>query len=302
MKEQILILGNNIERLFSNKLSFIEELYSNPNGSNSYKIIRKISFISNIGVTRFLGEWTTVILFENLNAKYVIKYIRNVKPEMRIILWFWNSLEDSNALMSIYNSVDKNTCEIWSYNEHDCEKYNFNFNSQFYYIMDEQPNVNTIEQEVYYAGSDKNRSAILAVLKKIFDENQISNKIILTQYANSKEKEIKYSERISYDENLENIKQSNVIVDLVDAEKFVGQTLRPLEAAYYGKKLITNNPDAKLLKFYSENNIYVFDDLDLIKDNGNELIKFIKLKKCKYVKSDVEYYSFKNWLSRFFEG
>lgn len=64
---------------------------------------------------------------------------------------------------------------------------------------------------------------------------------------------------ISYMEILELISQSRVIVDITKSNQ-VGITLRVLEAAFMGKKLLTNNKCVKELDFYNEKNMLIIDD------------------------------------------
>lgn len=45
---------------------------------------------------------------------------------------------------------------------------------------------------------------------------------------------------ISYQENLDNIRKSKCIVDVVQKGQ-IGLTLRPLESLFFKKKLLTNN-------------------------------------------------------------
>lgn len=69
---------------------------------------------------------------------------------------------------------------------------------------------------------------------------------------------IDYKPQISYDEILKIVAQSKVIIDLTQ-EKQSGLTLRPLEAIFFKKKLITNNVNIEKCRFYNKNNIYVID-------------------------------------------
>lgn len=67
--------------------------------------------------------------------------------------------------------------------------------------------------------------------------------------------------RRSYKETVSEECAANVLLEVLIPGVNSGPTLRYKEAIMYGKKLLTNNPDAKQLPFYDPDNILVFDDI-----------------------------------------
>jgi hypothetical protein len=83
------------------------------------------------------------------------------------------------------------------------------------------------------------------------------------------------------------------VVDLVP-EVQTGLSLRPLEALFFGKKLITNCKSIKNHPLYNKTNIFILDE-----DSDADLLQFIKEPIAPQPQSIKEYYSFNEWLKRF---
>ena len=83
-----------------------------------------------------------------------------------------------------------------------------------------------------------------------------------------------------------------VILDIVQ-EHQNGMTWRPLEALFYGKKLITNYPNIQEAKFYSKNNIFVLGE-----QSTGDIKEFIKKDMELVPEEIVEEYTFSGWLKR----
>ena len=72
---------------------------------------------------------------------------------------------------------------------------------------------------------------------------------------------ITYNKPIEYDEVLQRLENSTCILDVV-GDYSGGVSLRYFEAVVYGKKLLTNNPLVKDMRFYNEKFIKVFKDIN----------------------------------------
>lgn len=239
-------------------------------------------------------ESQTIIVFDTGNMVEILKWLRKQFPNKRLIAWYWNSISDSIDPKGIERIDD---VEIWSFDINDCKKHNYSFNTQFYFIENTERcrNVDSIKKDVFYVGSDKNRSKILSDLRTIFEMNHISYYYHLIPYDNSTNPYgFEYKNPMNYSEVLCNINESRVIIDLV-AEWQDGITLRPLESIFFKKKLITNMRNIVYYDFYNKNNIFI-----LGVDNIDELPSFIK---SEYDDSNnnvyIKKYSASGWLSRF---
>ena len=100
---------------------------------------------------------------------------------------------------------------------------------------------------------------------------------------------------MNYEHYLEKLSVSNAVLDLVNTENY-GLTLRPLEALFYNKKVITNYREIKLYDFYNKNNIFVIGE-----DSVDNLNDFLKKPYIELPNNIVESYTFDKWISRFFK-
>lgn len=80
-------------------------------------------------------------------------------------------------------------------------------------------------------------------------------------------KEIQFiSEPLSFDEVGENIRNSEIVLDILSKGKYAqkGLSFRVYEAMSYQKKMITNNTDIVNYNFYNPNNFFVIEDVENI--------------------------------------
>ena len=115
----------------------------------------------------------------------------------------------------------------------------------------------------------------------------------ITKSGKNDDKNFLYKSRISYRENLEKISGTNAILDIVSGGQH-GLTLRPLEAMYFNKKLITNDENLKNFDFYHPSNIFILNN------NLEDLPIFLEVP---YHENEVcltERYDFDSWIYRFF--
>ena len=89
------------------------------------------------------------------------------------------------------------------------------------------------------------------------------------------------------------IAESKCILDY-NQEGQVGLSLRPMEALFLERKLITNNTDIKNYDFYNHDNIFILGE-----DNINEIKEFINKPYKKIDQDIIDYYDFDQWLNRF---
>lgn len=304
--KRTLVLGHKVEKYLSGSNDYICELYRSNTDDIFMRILRKISIALDIGTGFFLNNWyenceryDLIILFDTGNANYLINLIHKKAPDSRIILWYWNPIK----LTIPVEKIDRKKCEIWSYHMEDCKRYDLKFNTQFYipekFISQheesfQEKSVGEIWQDVYFVGEDKNRSKILYEIEKELKRYNISYKFILVATTNSKETSIPYSMPIPAKESEQFIKHSKAIIEIVNDVQISGLTLRPLEAAKFRKKLITNNEKIVEMKFYNSNNIFIWG-IDPIE----KLVSFLESPYDTAMDLEFDYYSYDLWIARF---
>lgn len=277
-----IILKNKKDIYFFNKISKkynIEELYFLNTDKPLFKLLKKVK-ISILGKWKNeINKYDKFIIFESLYNEKVAKKIKRTKKENKVIVYFWNYIDDNNK----YILNDKNIDEFWTFDKNDAKKYNMKYNSQFYTknvkIQDEQN-----KYDVLFLGRPKTRKKDIVDLEKKLKEEGIQTNFKIIE--NEKD-------YVSYDEYLKMIAESKCILDY-NQEGQVGLSLRPMEALFLERKLITNNTDIKNYDFYNYDNIFILGE-----DNINEIKEFINKPYKKIDQDIIDYYDFDQWLNRF---
>lgn len=245
----------------------------------------------------FLGKWTTeidhydVIIIEALKAKKkIIEYIhQHASYKTRVILWHWNTIFESSIQP---NDPICKGCELWSFDPEDCRKYGMHFNTQYYDSLRCEQRHHKIEQDVWFVGADKGRLTQLRQIQQEFEKRKISHKFHITKDGASDEK-YPYKKSIPYCRSLKELIKSKAVLD-VPKKNQNGLTLRPLEAMFHQKKLITTNAKIKSYDFYCSDNIFVIGE-----DSWESLADFINSPFNTSVKSVLQKYDIVEWMHRF---
>lgn len=243
-------------------LLFLPMLGPQWQGSNKlWRGVRKLWLSSALpGKKMWLGTWTrlvdeveTVILTDYSNTPSVAKLIHGHNPNIRIIVWYHNPVEVTVPI----ESFDRSYCELWSFDPNDCERYGLAYNPQFY-IPSASPGNSDPSIDAFYVGAEKGRGDVLREMKRALSDMGLRCEFDIVG-VNAK--------HMPYADVLSKIAHSKVVVDCLSPWQS-GMTLRPLEAMFYSKKLITNQFTIKDMDFYRFQNIYVWgaDDPGRLKD------------------------------------
>ena len=240
----------------------------------------------------YQGKWMkniniydTIIVFDNMYVWNILRKIRQRNRDCRLILWLWNIGENEKALS--YADV----CELWSFDDKECQNYGYHKNIQFYF-KNEIPGLNKAKYDCFFVGRDKGRQKVLCEMVDELSEKGYNAKVIIVK-AEKKEKEnFQYVNRsIKYKQVLKYIQESNIIIDAAQ-ENQSGETLRYLEALAYGKKVITNNLNICSSPFYQKERVFIWG-----KDEKEQLGVFLSKEISHNELFDVDTY--KIWLTNF---
>lgn len=263
-----------------------------------YGAIRKVLASHGLFLGFLLGEWKynlnkydIVILQASLITSKVPNYMRKKGYTGRIIYWYWDPVSGSINP----NFVDRNLCELWSFDQEDCRKYNMYFNDTFYVFDDKAINqTDADEYDFSFVGKDKGRKKFLDELQMKLNEFGFNSLfyIVATKsyYFGAK----KLKPMIEYEKIIDIVKKSRVIID-VNQEEQSGLSQRCMEAIVFNKKLITTNNHIVDYPIYDPSRIYVIDRNNVTKDRLNNFIR----KKFFIDESLMQYYDFDVWLKRF---
>jgi hypothetical protein len=285
-------IGAQIQKLASSTYS----IYKEENFFN--RILRKIHMTLHLPFFHiWYGEWKnhfsrekTIVLFDSLLDANIIQYISiiNRKKNNRLIFWFWNPVREEYL-----KPLHENNWEIWTFDKSEADKYNLKYNTQFYFNSF-QPKTNEIQNDVLFVGRDKGRGKYLHSLQQEFEKQGLISHFFISKDLKWYEKLVKPRNNfMAYQSVLDLIGTSRAILDIVQ-EGQTGLTLRPLEALFLNRKLITNNQDIENYDFYDKQNIFI-----LGKDDLSKIAPFIH-SPMKHIPQEVKnYYNFSEWLKRF---
>ena len=236
-----------------------------------------------------------IIVFDSGSSPQYLNWLCGRYPDARIILYFWNPVNDYSL-----DQLDPRV-EIWTYSEKDSLKYNIGYNPQFYFdvLADEaaefEPSPCPARPKIFFAGREKGRTDVLADLQRRLEASGAE----VQQFLVPRPKHFQHlahlmEKTVPYRVLVEMLKQADIILDY-SLDPYAGLSLRPMEALFWGKKLITNSNSVLTADFYHPGNIYV-----LGKDDRT-FEEFFSCDPQPVEPSIRDRYRLSNWLKRFDE-
>lgn len=235
-----------------------------------------------------IEKYDVVIINRSILSWKIIDYIKKKNPKCRIIVWYWDTVNEKIQLPEKYRKY----CEVWSFDDVDCQKYNMNFNTQFYLPLDIPSQ--KIRYDAMFVGRNKGRSRQINEIGGDLQEKGLSFYRYIqkdkfgTGYFYKKDKP-----ELEYEEILQLIAKSRCIIDIPKAGQS-GLTIRALEALFYSKKLITTDKNIKNYNFYRKENIFIWGE-----DDVEKITEFIK-SDYQIVDANIRNeYLLENWVKKF---
>lgn len=300
MCEKILILCNSKygEIEFNSDIP-VDCVYAYRNNSIFVRIIRNNRLIIKYALSEKMKEiekYTYIIIFDVMYKPGLVRTIRKINQGAKIILYFRNTIQSlkKNNWKFSYKEMKECNVEIWSYSKRDCEVYGFRYNVQFAnsHLLTRSGNEDW-KYDLLFVGADKCRSKILESVYEEYERKNLRCFFYVKDGSKKKYNQNRDNKYLPYNIYIkEYASKSMALLDIVTDENY-GLTLRPLEALFLGKKLITNYYDIKYEKFYNESNIFILNN------NFEELWNFLNTP-IKNISEEIkEIYSCEHWLENF---
>ncbi|MDR0437872.1 MAG: hypothetical protein LBH22_06170 [Bacteroidales bacterium] len=241
------------------------------------------------------GEWKNilsnvdiVIVCSARGIEPIVEYIMSKNRNVRIILWYWDPVSRTCSP----ELFDRKRCEIWSFDPIDCETYDMNYNTTFYFNDIQLPHKNII-YDVCFVGYDKGRRKEIKRVEQMLTNVKCKTNFYIVDDDAAKRNYKGTCPLISYEKTLEYIAESKAILDILQDNQ-VGLTVRSMEALFFKKKLITTQVSIKTQDFYHPDNIFILDI-----DNIEDFPSFLGKPYVETPRNIVENYDFANWIRRF---
>lgn len=171
-------------------------------------------------------------------------------------VFFWNPLSRWHSFPHfIQKQVDflKNqNFNFYTIEAKDAQAYSLELVKNVNRKCDEPENV-SIRQDFYFIGKEKKRKETISLLERALQKRGFRTLFYLV-----KDK----CDAISLDENVRHSQESACIVDIVD-ENQSAFTLRPFDALFLKRKLLTNSWQIEQADFYHPSNIYIIKNNSL---------------------------------------
>lgn len=201
--------------------------------------------------------------------------------------WYWNPLNREYVEKNIepnLSFIRSLGYQIYTFDPYDARKYNLHLHTQFGRKIPLNSKNIPLKYDFYFLGKQKNRQTIRDKIEDTLECMGFKNLFI---HVNS------VVEQIPYAQNIENVLHSKCIIDIVQQGQ-TGLTLRPLEAMFYHKKLLTNNVEIQKYDFYREGNIFIFG-----KDSISSLPLFLSEPYKEIDSNIVSRYTIDEWVKEF---
>lgn len=259
------------------KDSFFTRFYS---AVFSQRLIPAVFFVFSSAKKRFLNfnksycAYRSALLvgIEDLeNVSFFMKKYPNID---NITIWQWNPIS-TNYFKKIDFRVRSFLLrlvriKIITFDANDAKKYNLSYHAQIYsmhlsnFILDKYKYA-TVSNSAFYIGKDKGRMEKVLFVDKCLKLCDIPTYFRVVTNSLERKEHLAFDKtdicitnsQMNYDEYLDNMLKSNIIVEIMQDGQS-GITIRALEALFFNKKLITDNIDIINYDFYNKNNIFIF--------------------------------------------
>lgn len=224
-----------------------------------------------------------VLIVWGIHELGVLKHLNFILPKNLVkYYWLWNTLPKNYSYCR--NRLDKvlrMNYVIVTFDNNDSISYKINLRKQVFKYKIAKQNIEQM-YDFYFLGLEKNRKNILYKIKKYLSKYKC--KFIIPQNS---------SDYISYNQNLYFVQASKCIIDINRPEQN-GLTLRPLEALFYNKKLITTYSGIKDYDFYRPQNIFVINE-----NTYGDIDSFMELPIVEISSTIKNKYNFEFWIKSF---
>jgi hypothetical protein len=249
---------------------------------------------------KVIEENDSVLLFgiENLSE---LRMVRRLIKARKVTLFLWNPLLNRNRIerhRRVYVEALKEMAFLCTFDPDDAARFGLQLVPQVYRdVTSFQQEEVTTDVDVYFVGQDKGRLAELVRLERLLQEAGLTTHfhIIRDNRASYSSEELPHlsTKGLSYEDNIEMIRHSRCLLELLQNNQS-GLTMRSLEAAFFGKKLITDNMRMVESELYDPARVFLIG-----RDNLERLHEFVMLPCPTVMQTFLDQHDFRYWCEQF---
>ena len=236
-----------------------------------------------------------IIVFDSYASVRQLEWLHSEYPDKRIILWFWNVINNVDWLHHIPTFV-----EMWSYSATEAERFGIGHNTQFFFDCLAQEALESrmappVERtpRAFFIGRDKGRGDEIRAIGRELEEAGLDVELDIVPDISGKLRALR-EHLVPYRKVIDRVKEADILVDYVGRPD-AGLSLRSMESIFFGKKLVTNNHEIEHADFYDPANIY------LLGRDERSLAEFAACPMVPIADEIRDQYLLSNWLKRFDE-
>ena len=224
-----------------------------------------------------------ILIYEACNVR-VLRAIRPYLPEgVPCYIYYCNPVgttfrrpaEELQAIRALgYRLTSFDPCEA--------ERYGMACTGQHFRYPEHQPD--NIDSDCFFCGLPKDRAGTLQRLRTRLEAEGLTCDFVIPHTP---------AEKLTYPQYLDRLARTRCVIDISQKGQ-TGLTRRPLEALFYGKKLLTDNPEIARYDFYRPQNVFI-----LGKDPEEQLRAFIESPLAEVPESVRAAYDVNEWIRHY---
>ena len=215
------------------------------------------------------------LIFSNISIGFYEPGFLNLlkkKHGVRLVLYLLDSYDSYYSKQARIARGQIDFDRVYTFHKTDAEEYGMDFFDTYYSCLSIEENKSS--PGAFFWGSDSGRGPMAEQIHEVLTAGGIPADfgICYSDPLRTKREGIIYDMPLPYLKMLSRMSAKDCIVDIV-GEYSKGISLRPYEAVVYGKKLLSNNPMVKTMRFYNPEYMQIFDDpgeidLDFLRSSG----------------------------------
>lgn len=213
--------------------------------------------LPKIFVNPALFEFDRLVISDSAMSVGFGNFLQKYFKQEQLALYYMNVIHTDNEKYMQYFK------DIYTFDYEDAVKYHIGYRHTPYKKFAEAEN-GKLHYDAIYLGKEKGRKDSIQCMYDFFIQNGMDVKFMVLGSDNP---DIAIHAPIKYQNYLSMIGKTKCLAE-VNADGQSGCSLRFLEALFYKKKLITNNPHIVNDPYYNYENVFIFgiDDADRFRD------------------------------------
>lgn len=243
---------------------------------------------------------TDTVLFFSIENRKELQIILKFIAAKNLNQWIWNpvkSFRKTRFSRSVYRFwLASRGIKAYTFDPADAAQFGFVQRPQVFRRIAPELRQEP-RQDVYFLGNDKGRLGMLKEWKSRLEKGGLTTYFHIVadkkiRYA-AQDLELVKGEWLTYEENINIVQQSRCLLELLQSTQS-GPTMRSLEAAFFAKKLITNNKSIKYTDLYSPTRVFIIGE-----DDPLALEAFIESRQDSIAESIMAQHDIESWIKRF---